>query len=340
MRYGVLTTMARLKILFHDNCFDGATSAALFSRFYRAHIDPKADIVFQGKNHGQGHVFGENDSDFDADVNAVVDFRYSSSPRLHWWFDHHVSGFPSPTDEARFRAEKAAGRASHRYFDPTARSCSKFLADQLARDYRWDTSPYRELIHWADLIDGAQFESPRAAVELAEPALRLMTWVENNHDGGLKLTFIDDLVSRPLAEIAADRYVTAALEPVLARHTRSVDVVRARAAYDHGVVTFDVSEDGLDGYNKFIPYYLFPECTYVVGVSQTPTRCKISVGSNPWRPEARTVNIAHLCEKYGGGGHPVVGAVSLKAGELVRAREVAAEIAETLRRAVAEKEGR
>ena len=32
--------------------------------------------------------------------------------------------------------------------------------------YGFDPAPHAELIHWADLIDGAQFESPTAAVEI------------------------------------------------------------------------------------------------------------------------------------------------------------------------------
>src|SRR5262245_3614643 len=92
--------MTRVKVLYHDNCFDGASSASLFSRFYRDRIDGQAEFVFTGKSHGTGNVY--EPADFDGDVNAVVDFRYSSDPRLDWWFDHHVSGFPSPTDEAHF----------------------------------------------------------------------------------------------------------------------------------------------------------------------------------------------------------------------------------------------
>ena len=42
---------------------------------------------------------------------------------------------------------------------------------------------------------------------------------------------------------------------------------------------------------------------------------------------------AQLCERYGGGGHPVVGAVSMPTAELPRARQAASEIAETLRQA-------
>ncbi len=320
-------SMRRVKVLFHDNCFDGAASASLFARFYADRVDGSASFEFAGKHHVTGDVYPEGS--FDGDVNAVVDFRYSSSPRLDWWFDHHVSAFPTPADEEHFRTHPSP----HKFFDPKARSCTKFLAERCAEKFGWDWSKYHELVHWADIIDGAQFESPRAAVELAEPALQLMTWVENNHDPALKLRFIDELTTRPLAAIAAEPYVKQALAPVLAAHKRGIDIVRARAVYEHGVVSFDVADDGLDAYNKFIPYFLFPDCHYVVGVSLTPTRAKVSVGSNPWMQARRTVNIAEVCERYGGGGHPVVGAVSLPTAELPRARTVAAEIAETLRQA-------
>ena len=121
---------------------------------------------------------------------------------------------------------------------------------------------------------------------------------------------------------------------MLAAHKRAIDVVRARAKYEHGVVTFDVADDGLEAANKFIPYYLHPGVRFVVGVSVGPARAKISVGSNPWLPRPN-VNIAAICERYGGGGHPVVGAVSLPTTELPRARQAAVEIAETLRAATA-----
>src|SRR5271154_4301846 len=108
--------MGRVKILYHDNCFDGAASASLFSRFYASQIDPQASFVFVGKAHGMGNVYSA--SSFDGDVNAVVDFRYSSDPRLEWWFDHHVSAFPTPADEQHFRTHPSA----HKLFDPKARS--------------------------------------------------------------------------------------------------------------------------------------------------------------------------------------------------------------------------
>ena len=67
----------------------------------------------------------------------------------------------------------------------------------------------------------------------------------------------------------------------------------------------------MEGYNKFIPYHLFPDSTYTVSVSPSSFRTKISVGSNPWTPVEPKHNLATICERYGGGGHARVGAISL-----------------------------
>ena len=69
---------------------------------------------------------------FDGDENACVDFRYSQDPRLTWWFDHHASAFQLPGDEDHFRAD-ATGR---KFYDPKAKSCTKFLADTVAAEVR------------------------------------------------------------------------------------------------------------------------------------------------------------------------------------------------------------
>ena len=317
----------RLRVCFHDNCFDGAVSAALFSRFYRDRIDPGAEIFYRGMAHKPGEVFPAGT--FDGDENAVVDFRYAADPALTWWFDHHVSAFQKPGDEAHFRAD-TSGR---KFFDPTAKSCTRFLARTLAERFGWDTSAHADVIEWAEVIDAAAFASPESAVALAEPALRIMTWLENNHDAKLSERLIGHVASGvPLAEIAEKRWVKQPLRAILEAHKRSVEVLRERTKLDRGVVTFDVSDTAFGAYNKFIPYYLHPGCRFVVGLSATATRTKISVGSNPWLPRP-PVNIAAICERYGGGGHPVVGAVSLPTGDLERARTVAAEIAEELKAA-------
>ena len=58
---------------------------------------------------------------------------------------------------------------------------------------------------------------------------------------------------------------------------------------------------------------------------------KVSVGSNPWAPSEPTVNLAKVCERYGGGGHARVGAISFGVTEEEAARKAAREIVEDLR---------
>ena len=60
-------------------------------------------------------------------------------------------------------------------------------------------------------------------------------------------------------------------------------------------------------------------------------RTKISVGSNPWAPAEPAHNLATICERYGGGGHARVGAISLEPGALEQARTLAAEIVTELK---------
>jgi hypothetical protein len=315
----------KVRVNYHARCFDGLASASLFTRFYSACVNPDASFAYGGLAHRPGGQFPADV--FAGEVNAIVDFRYSPDARLGWWFDHHVSAFDSPDDERHFRAD----RSGRKFFDPTARSCTKFLADEAALRFGFDTSAYAELIEWADIIDGAQFPNAQMAVALQEPALRIMTLVEGNSDRDVERRILRELTERPLADIAADAYVTGPLEPLLAAHARSIEAISTRAREDAGVVTFDIADLGREGFNKFIPYALFPQSRYVVAVSHSATRSKVSVGSNPWAPVPREHNLARLCERYGGGGHPVVAAISMPSGELERARQAAREIAAALR---------
>ena len=136
---------------------------------------------------------------------------------------------------------------------------------------------------------------------------------------------------RSLREMIELPIVKKHLGPLLERHRRSIEVLRERIDARDGVIYFDVSDLDLEGYNKFIPYYLNPGALYSVGLSASPTRAKVSVGTSPWKDIPPNVNLASLCEKYGGGGHARVAAISFGPGDLVRARQVAKEIAATLR---------
>src|SRR5207237_5372153 len=143
---------------------------------------------------------------------------------------------------------------------------------------------------------------------------------------------IREVQHRLLSEVIEDPEIRATFEKLYAHHFESIEIMRRAATCTDGVIEFDVSGHDLDGYNKFIPYYLFPESVYSVGVSQSVVRAKVSVGTNPWTKREHRQNLAKLCEQYGGGGHAVVAAISFRPNELDKARAAAREIAQILQK--------
>ncbi len=158
-----------------------------------------------------------------------------------------------------------------------------------------------------------------------------MTLLEASRDPGLPTRLIEALATRPLGEIAKEPWVSEPLQPILDRHFRSIEEVRRATRVEDGVAFVDLAEAGIEAGNKFIVYYLFPEARYTVVLSHDAKRSKVSVGSNPWARETRAHDISKICERYGGGGHPVVGAVTLDPDRLGDARRIALEIAGLLR---------
>ena len=315
----------RVRVFFHDKCFDGACSAALFARFYRERIRGEAEFVFTGLAHRAGALFDE--SKFDGEENAIVDFKYSTSPKVTWWFDHHQSAFLTPADQEHFEQQQS----NYKFFDPDYKSCTKFIATIAEQRFGFDPRPVAEVIEWADMIDGAQFPDAKTAVELKAPAMRLAMVIEASRDPQFPSRLIPVLVNQPLAKTVAEPFIAGLLPPLLERHQKSIALLQERTESREGTVYFDVSDQDLDGYNKFIPYYLHPESVYSVGLSKSSFRSKVSVGSNPWADTSKMVNLAAICERYGGGGHARVGAISFGPEEMEQARAAAQEIVAELR---------
>jgi hypothetical protein len=317
--------MTRVRLCFHDRCFDGTASAAVFYRFYRERFDPQAQFELTGMTHRAAQPW--TDGLFDGDENVIVDFKYSNSPKVTWWFDHHQSAFLTPADAENFRKHPGPNM----FYEPDYKSCTKLIANVSKEKFGFDTTPLGDLIHWGDIIDGAQYPTPEVAVALAEPATQLALVIEAAPENGLPAKIIPELAYRPLSEMVKLPMVAKHLEPLLDRHRKSIEILRERADARDGVIFFDVSDLDLEGYNKFIPYLLYPECNYSVSVSASAVRSKVSLGTNPWNLANADANLASLAEKYGGGGHARVSAISFDPHDIPRAREVARELVADLR---------
>jgi hypothetical protein len=138
------------------------------------------------------------------------------------------------------------------------------------------------------------------------------------------------LLATPLIDVASSADIASAYEPLGLAHEQFVRLVEQRARPLGDVVVVDLSEQLIEVAGKFVTYSLYPKSVYSVLLSRSKSKCKISVGYNPWSLTARRHNIAAICERYGGGGHPVVGAISLPVDRLDEARSLLASIAKEL----------
>ncbi len=305
-----------LKIFFHDACFDGTTSAALFASFYRDVIDPAVEVRPVGMIHRDGNPF--EGVPLDGDDHACVDFRFSPDPRMHWWFDHHPTAFQPP--ELRDIYDRT--RSPTQCFDPTSASCAGLIARALAKGWDWRPPPHLiDAVAWADKIDAAQFGSAEEAIALDQPAQRLAAWLAHGRTPLDTARYVEWLSRSSLASVAERDEIAPQLAAVEAERALEIEAVRKLGAWHGDVVVFDRFDDVGARSPGFLGYLLFPTCLYAVSCTRTPQSIKITVGVNPWTNRVRRHDIGKLCAKYGGGGHAVVGGITLRPDELPRARD-------------------
>jgi hypothetical protein len=314
-----------LKIFFHDACFDGTTSAALFAAFHRDVIDAGAVAQPVGMAHKDGDPF--EGIALDADDHACVDFRFCADRRMRWWFDHHPTAFQPPELRTIYESEHLPTW----FFDPTAPSCAGLIARVL--DVGWQWKPPSHLVEattWADKIDAARFASAEDAVALTLPAQRLAAWLAHGRSPAETARYVQWLSGSSLAEIAARPEIAAELAVVEAERARELDSIGKLGVWHGDVIVFDRFAESGARSPGFLGYLLYPRCLYSVSGTRVAQNIKISVGVNPWAPQPRRHDIGALCARYGGGGHAAVGGVTLHPDELARAQETMTAIIDEL----------
>lgn len=221
------------------------------------------------------------------------------------------------------------------FYDANYTSCTGLIAMVARTQFGFKTAGLEDLIHWADIVDGAKYESAQAAVEMKAPAMQLTMVIESSPEERLVPRLIPLLTEMSLQEVLDQPFVQEQVGPLLDKHWAAMELIRERAEVKEGVITFEITDKPTEGYSKFIPYYLFPEAVYTVGLSRSSFRTKVAVGTSPWTkvPVGDLVNVAKICERYGGGGHARVGAISFALDRGDAARACAAEIVAELRAA-------
>ncbi len=309
----------------HGHCFDGMASAALFTSL-RTSIGGASGASFAYKSCGYGPGMSQIPAGWlKSDENAILDFRFTESPRVDWYFDHHATAFGS--DDERERAVAGATAGKRVFWDPGYGSCAKLIADVGRERFDAPLTPLAELVEWADRIDAARFASAEEATSVEAPAMRLAAIVEQHGNGAFLEKMVPRLLERSLDEIARMPDVDELWRPIEASRASFESLLRERAEVRGRVVVVDLGDRVIGAAPKFVTYAAFPRCTYSVTIVRTQKLVKVGVGYNPWGGDPRLHDIATICRRAGGGGHAVVGAVSFPTTDIERARALAAAIA-------------
>jgi hypothetical protein len=322
----------RIVVATHGHCFDGMASAALFMHLVR-HLRPGEPLDARFLSCGYGPAMSTIPEGWlDGAENAILDFRYTKTARLSWYFDHHLTAFASDAERDAALAGAAASKegSPQVFYDATYGSCTRLIADTSQRVFGVDASPLASLVRWADLIDTAGFASAEDAVRRDEPVLQLASVVEQRGDRAFLETIVPMLETRNVEDVARDAWVQDLWAPIGKSQAALVERVRARSRRVGRAVFTDLSDAPMETSAKFVSYALFPDSTYSVTLSRGKQHYKLAVGYNPWSGSPCDRNIASICKRYGGGGHPVVGAATFKLSDAPLARKAAEDVTREL----------
>ncbi|HEX2731643.1 MAG TPA: hypothetical protein VHM70_08565 [Polyangiaceae bacterium] len=316
----------KVVIAAHGHCFDGLCSAALFTRLLQRLESRQLSLQYRACGYAPGQPTPDEAS-LVGEQNAILDYRYTPSARVNWYFDHHRTAFKSSADREFFEQQRALG--ARYYYDADCSSCTKLIHQVAARELGVELG-CEQLLEWADRVDSAAFATPEAAVSFSSPIKRLVSVVENHADDAFFARWIPELLARPLEEVASDKAISQLYTPIGERHDQFVEAVQSKAEQRGRVVYVDLTDKPFKLIGKFITYALFPQSVYSVMVVRVKNGFRISVGYNPWCGQSSALDISSICARYGGGGHSVVGGVSLPEGERSRAQMIATTIAQEL----------
>ncbi|MBI2361060.1 MAG: exopolyphosphatase [Deltaproteobacteria bacterium] len=267
------------------------------------------------------------------DIIANLPYR----PGCTLWFDHHITNAESwqrhlgPEAGAEesivpgkggFRLAPSAAGIVYEYYNALAGNRLRprrigLRPKRAIGDRRFEDSVkilksdrIRTLVEETDKIDAGKL-TPRDVLHPDGYVLVSMT-VDGKRpeDEPYWMRVIELLRDAPLEEMLRDPEVKRRCQELLAAQERLKGILLERTTLKGNVIYVDLRgiEDVPDG-NRFLLYTLFPTGNISLKIaddSQRPNTTAISVGYNIFNTTSR-VNVGALLEKYGGGGHRVVG---------------------------------
>jgi oligoribonuclease NrnB/cAMP/cGMP phosphodiesterase (DHH superfamily) len=284
--------------------FDGLVCGALITKFEK--ID--AYLFVEPKFMQDGLVEVRN-----GDVIANLPYH----PNCTLWFDHHITNTmpefdrPIMPGKGGFRLAPSAARVVYEYYmEAGNRHKATGKSDGEEGELFLASERIKFLLQDADKIDAGQLTREDVLNPQGYVLVSMTTDGRYAEDEPYWLRIIDLLRDKSLEETMDDAEVKRRCQKVLAFQEKLRAILLANTTLKRNVIYVDLRQvhDLPDG-NRFLLFTLFPQGNIAVKVSYDTQRADttaISVGYNIFNKTA-TVNVGELLQRYGGGGHKVVG---------------------------------
>jgi len=306
--------------------FDGLVCGALITKFEK--ID--AYLFVEPKFMQDGLVEVRN-----GDVIANLPYH----PNCTLWFDHHITNTmpefdrPIMPGKGGFRLAPSAARVVYEYYTEAGnRHTATGKSDSEEGELFLASERIKFLLQDADKIDAGQLTREDVLNPQGYVLVSMTTDGRYSEDEPYWLRIIELLRDKSLEETMDDAEVKRRCQKVLAFQAKLRAILLANTTVKRNVIYVDLRQvhDLPDG-NRFLLFTLFPQGNIAVKVSYDTQRADttaISVGYNIFNKTA-TVNVGELLQRYGGGGHKVVGSCRVPNDKAERAiQEIVAAVTE------------
>lgn len=303
-------TCLPLRTLYYHHDYDGLVAAAMVQATTPTELDLRP-VQYEPNLNWTGRSLPPD--------TGIVDFLYHHEATF--WVDHHVTTFASEAIRQNFRPDP------FHVFAPHAASCPGVIIGLpwFDRGRHWD-----DYVRWADIIDGAAYESPAQANDLANPHLLLSYVIAELENPDVLAMVVRAVTLRSASQVLE----LPELQAIAARVLRDDARIRQRLSkllqLRGQVAILDQSTSAIP-YRRYLAYECHPQTRYGIGLYRSDDATIVSVGENPWN-EPGPVHLGELCREFGGGGRRATAGVPMRSAEA--ARKLAALLTDRLNEAL------
>lgn len=234
-------------------------------------------------------------------------------PNCTLWFDHHITNTmpefdrPIMPGKGGFRLAPSAARVVCEYYTETSKSNDPEGAMRLAF---LNTQRMKYLLEEADKIDAGKLSREDVLNPQGYVLISMTTDGRNAGDEPYWLRVIELLRDENLGNMLNDAEVKRRCQQILDEQEQLRKLLLEHATLKSNVIYVDLrGVDKVPDGNRFLIFTLFAAGNIQVKItddSQRANTTAISVGYNIFNPTSK-VNVGELLQRYGGGGHKVVG---------------------------------